>query len=112
MKKDSVSRVDERQPCRRLEARLHEHMLRITPRKSNIGTKNCHVKGSYLFQTIILGIHVSFRGVLYHHPNIMFYQFSACVLVNPINLSMESARSNDILHPRKLTRPPKKGLFQ
>ena len=36
---------------------------RITPQMSNIDTKNCHIfKGSYLFQTIILGIHVSFRG--------------------------------------------------
>ena len=36
---------------------------RITAQISNIDTKNCHIfKGSYLFQTIILGIHVSFRG--------------------------------------------------
>ncbi len=33
-----------------------------TPQKSNIDTKIAIFKGSYLFQTIILGIHVSFRG--------------------------------------------------
>ena len=34
-----------------------------TPQKSKIATKNgIYIKGSYLFQTIMLGIHVSFRG--------------------------------------------------
>ncbi len=33
-----------------------------TPQKSNIETKNCHVLRELPFPTIILGIHVSFRG--------------------------------------------------
>ena len=37
-------------------------LLKLTPQKSNIDTKISIFKGSYLFQTIIFGIHVTFRG--------------------------------------------------
>ena len=41
---------------------LSDIQAKDTFQKSKIDTKNCHFKGSYLFQTIILGIHVSLRG--------------------------------------------------
>ena len=44
--------------------RFAKHGLPDTPQKSNIDTKKGIFKGSYLFQTIILGIQpLVFRGV-------------------------------------------------
>ena len=37
----------------------------VTPQKSNIDIKNCYLKGSYLFQTIILGIQPLVFGSVY-----------------------------------------------
>ena len=64
---------------------LHMILWNIyTPQKSNIDTKKWpYFKGVHLFQTIILGIHVSFPGCIY-----IFY--SHCHLLGSVNVNANS----------------------